>query len=271
MNLDAFVDKYAHNIDDAMLRDGVKDGVVVIEDLASALRDGVFGDDQEAASYVENLIANPDSPDTQSLLNYQAYAQALSSQSTPASLQLPVDNTSDLMSFLSGPSANTGCYSVPGLGMEKSKLIDAAQAEGATREETAWLLAHAMIEDEHMQGTAGGAGKSSDAYNVGIFNMSVGMVKSLGGCASDEEAHSIGYQQQVGLMLKALHTLGFAKTEAIIRGGSTGLDEYYNGFSSDTYGIQAWMKAVAENTNATLLDPALYSGDSRLMGYIPAV
>jgi len=64
----------------------------------------------------------------------------------------PADSTG-LRAALSQSGHEIGTYQVTGLSAEKEKLINTATAQGATREETAWLLAHAMIEDQSMKGS----------------------------------------------------------------------------------------------------------------------
>jgi len=100
--------------------------------------------------------------------------------------------------------------------------------------------------------------------------MNAGMVMSLSGY-SEQQARDIGYEQSVGLMLDALHTYGFAETEALIRGGGTGRDELRAGFPTDTYGVREWTQGVGLRTNAVLNNPDLFSGDARFTGGIRRV
>lgn len=260
---------------------GQADGYVSVQEIRQSIEQAdALGLDGSQVAALRSLIE--DSTQIQSLdaadgvvdevFDYRKLSTPLAQSPMLAPEMAPPAATAagGLNAALSGAGRDIGTYQVANLRQEKDKLIQAAAGLGASKEETAWLLAHAMIEDQSMQGAHNGDGKSAGAYNVGIFNMNVDMVMSVGGY-TEEQARGVSYTQSVEVMLKALHTLGFGATEAMIRGGRTGLDELSAGLQTDTFGVREWIDSVALRTNAVLANPDLFSGDARFEGSIRRV
>jgi hypothetical protein len=109
--------------------------------------------------------------------------------------------------------------SYAGLGIQKAKILRAANAFNAVAREKSILLAIASIETERMQiDYPKGDGKTGNAYNVSIYKMNIGMLKELDAGVNINLVNN-SIEAATALLLKGLREWGEDKFLRYHRGG----------------------------------------------------
>lgn len=195
MNIQTFVQKYGHTIDDGWLSDGKKDGVIIAQDIAAAVKQGVFDHDPGAAQFAYDFMAAPNPQDVQAFWNYRSMMQTptaggntysapeLAAPRTPKA----ADSTTDgqLMDRISRQVTNREdwkTYTLTSANAENKKIATNAIISATSNTTLQSLLAvHINMEsDTYLGDLNGGWGNIPEgSYWVTPYNLCVDMVRKV--------------------------------------------------------------------------------------------
>ncbi|MDQ7824842.1 MAG: hypothetical protein RDV48_18735 [Candidatus Eremiobacteraeota bacterium] len=185
---------------------------------------------------------------------------------TPPNVNPPNVNPPDVNppdgSINPGPRPNNNTYEVAGLGENKKNVLNALNAEGATREEQALIMSMGMLETQRMDPSERDGSKDGSglAKNFSAFNANADLLKRLG--VPESRLNSLnsteGNAEVARTLLKGIREKGADWVLNFQRAGAASLTD------PAAYGQDKYRNVIRSMQKDMLADPSLLTDNRRL-------